>query len=107
VPDRRTSKASHSAIVIELQPRHIARAVHDANDDGLGIGDAKVDIVTPVDSKTESGPDIVTRHTTVAYTCNALQMPVEHGNEPTRCSEIGDAGKMVIDLIEILPSPIG
>jgi hypothetical protein len=46
------SKASRSAIVIELQPRRIARAVHDASDDGLGIGDAKVDIVAPVNRET-------------------------------------------------------
>ena len=56
--------------------------MHDADDDGLSIRDAKVDIVAPVNSEAKPGTDIVTRHTGMSGCSQPFEVSVKCEDEP-------------------------
>jgi hypothetical protein len=94
------------SIFIEPQPLHVAGAVNNTDDDGLGVRDAKVNVVAPVNGQAQSASYVISRNSTVPQTCNMLQTGGELGNKPARGLWIGNPDEMIVDFIEIAPSAI-
>jgi len=62
---------------VEAQASHVAGAVQDAGNSGLGGGYAEVDVIPAVYGKAEAGIDFVSRDSAVAQPGYAFQVAAE------------------------------
>jgi hypothetical protein len=87
---------SSGLIVIEGEPPDIARGMHDMQDDGLALGDTKVDVVAAVNREPQAGADRITRHARVAELGDPIKMIDDLAGKPSGgfdavvCDEIED-----------------
>lgn len=86
---------------MEAEAPHIAGAVQHAYDDGLGSGDAEIDIVVAVHNEAEAGAEVVARGAAVAQPGCALQVAVDAGNIALGGCRVPDRFQASIDGVEV------
>ena len=81
--------------------------MHHPHNDGLGVRDAKVNIVTAVGRQSKSRPDAIARYPAVTQPRDTLQSSIELGYESARRLRIAYLRETIVTRIEIAPGAIG
>jgi hypothetical protein len=76
--------------------------VHNAHNDRLGLGHAKIDILAAVNREAKASTNVVARDAGVPQEGDALQMSIEPGNEAPGRHGIASRSHTVIDCIEVI-----
>jgi hypothetical protein len=87
--------------VVEAQSPQVAGAVHDADDYGLAVGDAEVDVVAPVYGESQSGPHAVARDAAVTQSGDPLEPRIQLGDEAPWRFLRTHTKQMRVDFVEV------
>lgn len=100
------SRAEATSILVKTQTPYIACAVQNAQNHGLRICGAKIDIVATVYHQSQAGSDHVARDAAMSDQCDAFDMGAEARDEIAGHLRIAGFGDIVIDAVEIAPSAL-